>query len=91
MKRIEPATRNPRRSVLPAFLAGLLFAAASLAAPAEDRPAPPRQGRPHESTLKPGDAAPDFTLPVLGRKDETVVLSSFKGRKPVLLIFGSYT
>ncbi len=40
--------------------------------------------------LKPGDAAPDFRLPTL---DGTafVQLSSFRGSRPVVLVFGSYT
>ena len=37
-----------------------------------------------------GDEAPDFALPVLG-SDERVRLSSFRGVKPVALIFGSFT
>jgi uncharacterized membrane protein len=37
-----------------------------------------------------GDAAPDFTLPILDSHD-TVTLSSFRGRQPVALVFGSYT
>ena len=43
-------------------------------------------------TLAPdvGAEAPDFKLPRLG-SDEPVQLSSFRGRKPVALIFGSYT
>jgi hypothetical protein len=43
-------------------------------------------------TLAPavGSEAPDFTLPRLGG-GEPVVLSSFRGRRPVALIFGSYT
>ena len=43
-------------------------------------------------TLAPaiGVDAPDFTLPRLG-SGEKVQLSSFRGRKPVALIFGSYT
>jgi hypothetical protein len=40
--------------------------------------------------LHPGDAAPDFNLPLLG-KSETVRLSSFRNTRPVVLIFGSYT
>ena len=40
---------------------------------------------------KVGDAAPDFELPMLGMKDTKVKLSSFTGKKPVALIFGSYT
>jgi len=37
-----------------------------------------------------GDAAPDFTIKTLDGK-ETVTLSAFRGKKPVVLIFGSYT
>ena len=37
-----------------------------------------------------GDAPPDFNLKRLG-SDERVRLSSFKGKRPVALIFGSYT
>jgi len=40
--------------------------------------------------LAPGDAAPDFCLPTLDRRG-TVQLSSFRGSRPVVLIFGSYT
>ncbi len=38
-----------------------------------------------------GDVAPGFTLPTLGDRDESVSLSDFLGRRPVGLIFGSYT
>jgi hypothetical protein len=43
-------------------------------------------------TLAPalGAHAPDFDLPRLGGADR-VRLSQFRGRKPVALIFGSYT
>ncbi len=43
-------------------------------------------------TLAPavGADAPDFELPRLGGA-ERVRLSAFRGRKPVALIFGSYT
>lgn len=40
--------------------------------------------------LKVGDRAPDFALKTLAGK-KTVRLSSFEGRKPVVLVFGSYT
>ncbi len=40
--------------------------------------------------LVPGDMAPDFRLPTVDHK-ETVQLSSFRGSRPVVLIFGSYT
>ena len=39
---------------------------------------------------KTGDIAPDFTLfDVTGTK--SVTLSDFRGKKPVVLVFGSYT
>jgi hypothetical protein len=40
--------------------------------------------------LVPGEPAPDFTLPTLDHK-ATVSLASFRGSKPVALVFGSYT
>ena len=40
--------------------------------------------------LEPGDAAPDFTLPASDGSSR-VTLSSFQGKRPVVLVFGSYT
>ncbi len=40
--------------------------------------------------LQPGDPAPDFRLPTYD-KSSLVQLSSFRGDRPVVLIFGSYT
>lgn len=40
--------------------------------------------------LRPGDPAPDFQLPSLDQTCE-VSLSSLRGKKPVFLVFGSYT
>ena len=37
-----------------------------------------------------GDEAPAFTLPTVDRKAE-VSLASFRGKQPVVLVFGSYT
>ncbi len=37
-----------------------------------------------------GDRAPDFTLPLLDHSAQ-VSPASFRGREPVVLIFGSYT
>lgn len=51
---------------------------------------PPARGERIPDKLKVGDAAPDFTLPDPAGKKE-VRLSAFKGKKPVVLIFGSYT
>jgi peroxiredoxin len=40
--------------------------------------------------LQVGDLAPDFTLQSADRR-ASVHLSSFRGKQPVLLVFGSYT
>jgi hypothetical protein len=40
--------------------------------------------------LKVGDQAPDFSL-MTPDKSARVDLASFRGRKPVVLVFGSYT
>ena len=40
--------------------------------------------------LAQGDRAPDFTLPTADRTG-SVTLSSHRGQRPVVLIFGSYT
>ncbi len=37
-----------------------------------------------------GNLAPDFTL-TDSRGEETITLSQFRGQKPVVLIFGSFT
>jgi len=37
-----------------------------------------------------GDVAPDFALPTQDNKN-TVQLASFRGSRPVVLVFGSYT
>lgn len=50
----------------------------------------PARGERHADKLKVGDKAPDFTLKDPSGKRE-VTLSSFQGKKPVVLIFGSYT
>ena len=38
-----------------------------------------------------GEDAPDFTLPLASDPKKTLTLSKFEGKKPVCLIFGSYT
>ncbi len=40
---------------------------------------------------KVGENAPDFKLKVLTNSKTEIKLSSFKDKKPVVLIFGSYT
>ena len=43
-----------------------------------------------EGHLKEGDPAPDFTLSMHNREGQ-VTLSSHRGKRPVVLVFGSYT
>jgi hypothetical protein len=43
-----------------------------------------------EGRLKVGDMAADFNLKKM-KSEERVRLSSFKGERPVALVFGSYT
>ena len=43
-----------------------------------------------QGSLGAGDPAPDFTLPLHDRTG-SVTLSSFRGKQPVVLVFGSYT
>lgn len=49
--------------------------------------------RPPDNAPKVGSDAPDFTLYRLDDKkqEKPVKLSDFEGKKPVVLIFGSYT
>ena len=46
--------------------------------------------RARAGSLQPGDAAPDFELTTLD-KTAKVRLSAYRGKQPVVLIFGSYT
>ena len=43
-----------------------------------------------EGDLDVGDEAPDFSLETYDKKSQ-VRLSDFRGQKPVVLVFGSYT
>lgn len=52
---------------------------------------PAAKGERLRDTLKVGDPAPDFTLRELGGDKRPITLSSFRGRQPVVLVFGSYT
>ena len=60
---------------------------------AEDFQAGGRRGSPRNpsSTPERGDVAPDFELPFAKDETKTVRLSSFAGKRPVALVFGSYT
>ncbi len=81
-----------RASLRLSLLAGSLLAAASLATPtiAQQRPAlGPTDGRDMEATdidrVAIGQRAPDFTLARMG--GGTTTLSSFRGKKNVVLVF----
>jgi acetyl esterase/lipase len=50
----------------------------------------PARGERYADALKVGESAPDFTLASPTGKNK-VTLSEFQGKKPVVLIFGSYT
>lgn len=56
-----------------------------------DREQEPR--RPQRGGAAPlvGDIAPDFVLPLASDAEQNIQLSQFAGKKPVALIFGSYT
>ena len=95
---------NVIRTIPFAFLSAVLAVAtwASNAVPqANDDPArkkirqgeintPPARRERYADQLKVGDPAPDFTLPDPSGSGE-VTLSSFRGKKPVVLVFGSFT
>jgi peroxiredoxin len=51
---------------------------------------PHSQEPPSPKPLRVGDRAPDFTLKFLN-SDQTFTLSHNFGKKPTVLIFGSYT
>ena len=51
---------------------------------------PAAKGERKTDTLRVGDPAPDFTLPIL-KGEGSVHLAEFLGNKPVVLVFASYT
>lgn len=77
-------------NILGAWLAAALCASATASPQIAESNTPPARGERHPDRLKPGDPAPDFTLvPAAGGRG--VALSEFRGQRPVVLIFGSYT
>jgi hypothetical protein len=67
----------------------MVMAMVALGALAAAQPVDPRTGR-SEGKLQVGDRAPDFHLKRSGA-EERAGLAQFRGRRPVALIFGSYT
>lgn len=51
---------------------------------------PAAKGERHDDKLQVGDVAPDFTLPLVSGGGE-VTLSALQAKRPVVLIFASYT
>ena len=51
---------------------------------------PAAKGERKTDTLRVGDPAPDFALPVV-KGDGEICLADFRGKKPVVLVFASYT
>ena len=92
----------PAQTILSLAIASL-FLASSI--PAAERPDGQRQPmrKPGGVFLEPGQEAPDLTLPRLAVEtdkdgnpagkvsDQKVTVSSFRGKKPVVVIFSSYT
>jgi hypothetical protein len=73
------------------FLAAMMLVLSITSYAEAQRKKPPRRGGGRDpDLLKVGDNAPDFKLKTLDGK-KTVSLSSFKGKQPVSLVFGSYT
>jgi len=92
----------PARTILSLAIASLFLASSIPAAERPDGQRPP-MGRPGQKFLEPGQEAPDLTLPRLAVEtdkdgnpagkvsDQKVTVSSFRGKKPVVVIFSSYT
>jgi hypothetical protein len=75
----------------PLALSVLLVAALTVsAAPKKEINTPAAKGERLPDRLKVGDLAPDFSLPLIKGAGE-VKLSAFRGKRPVVLIFASYT
>ena len=77
----------------PPLIAFMLIVAMVMPGFAQGRRGGPGRGpldRSRVGTLKVNDPAPDFQLTRLGAEGK-VKLSSFQGKQPVVLIFGSYT
>jgi len=80
----------PPRLSLPAVIAALAMAPGAQLPPVPKSAAEAKKMGDRSGKLKPGDMAPDFTLKAL-HKDARVTLSGFRNRRPVALVFGSYT
>lgn len=73
-----------------AAVVALLAVTSSVFAQPQNRRGKGRGSKSGRETLKVGAEAPDFKLKTVDGKKE-VKLASFKGKRPVVLVFGSYT
>ena len=81
-----------RRSFLrtSAAVAGGLLVSLAAAQTQRQRPGRGADDMPRQGNLHVGDLAPDFALKTK-EGDRAVKLSTFRGKRPVVLVFGSYT
>ncbi len=86
---------SPRRRI---FLAMTALGIAGCTAPSGSAKAQTKQGNPEKeqpksavSAPKVGDEAPFIALKMLKDDTKTVALTTFRGKRPVVLFFGSYT
>ena len=82
--------KRKRTMLFAASLAALVAGAALAQETGETRGEQTKQQRPRPAAPKIGEEAPLFTLASLDGKKETD-LKSFRGQRPVILFFGSYT
>jgi hypothetical protein len=93
---VQGGTAGPSRVVAAAAAAGYELKAADLPGqilllPESERNTPAAfDERVNEDVTKVGDLAPDFSLTTKDGKSK-IALSSFRDKRPVVLIFGSYT
>ncbi len=85
-------TEIPLRSsvVFTASLVVLLLGADWVSAQSRGSSSRRRSDRMPETALREGDLAIDFSLESVDGKSK-VTLSTFRGKRPVILVFGSYT
>ncbi len=89
--------RSACRSLICLFLSMAVCSSAGCAAPGSDSRAKPDRGRRSarrsrdDGAPKVGDVGPGFSLKMLDDDSKKVELASYRGKKPVVLFFGSYT
>ena len=83
----SPKTQSLKTTALLSLSIGFIVSTAFAQPPRRSEGfRPPREA----DRLQEGDLAPDFTLKSPDGK-KTITLSDYRGKKPVALVFGSYT